>query len=685
MQPGGNNRGKPHAQSGKVNHLEADTAQETPGVALGTFLVEYHSANVLFDTRATHSFVTASWVESHNIPVAPMCPPMRISSVGGRTQTDRFCPSAKVQIRRIEFPADLIVMGNQDTTIVVILGMNWLTKYQASLSCDKRTVKLVSLSGEEVLVELVLSGSRKGSCHQVTARIEEIKPSEAINVLSNFLDVFPKELPGMPPKRKVEFAIELIPGTAPISKRAYPVSGLELVELKKQIDELSEKGYIRPSTSPWAALVLFVEKKDGTKRLCIDYRSLNEVTIKNKYPLPRIEDLFDQLRGASVFSKIDLRSGYHQLRIRPSDIPKTTFITKYGLYEFTVMSFGLMDAPAYFMYLMNSVFMDYLDRFVVVFIDDILIYSQNEQEHEEHLRKVLQRLRDCQLYAKLSKCEFWTNEVLFLGHIINQEGLVVDPKKVTTILDWKAPKDVRGIKSFIGMAGYYRCFIEGFSKIDRPMTALLAKKVEFKWTPACQKSFETLKEKLTMAPVLILPDVHKPFSVYCDASYTGLGCVLMQEGRVVAYSSRQLKIHEKNYPTHDQELAAVVHALKTWRHYLYGQKCDIYTDHKSLKYIFTQSELNMRQRRWLELIKDYELEIYYHPSKANVVADALSRKSQVNMLVAHPMSYELAKEFDRLSLRFLNNTQGVTIELEPTLEQDIRKGQKDYEKINEIR
>jgi ribonuclease HI len=218
------------------------------------------------------------------------------------------------------------------------------------------------------------------------------------------------------------------------------------------------------------------------------------------------------------------------------------------------------------------------------------------------------------------------------------------------------------------MAGYYRCFIEGFSKIARPMTSLLAKKVEFKWTPACQKSFETLNEKLTMAQVLILPDVHKPFSVYCDASYTGLGCVLMQEGRVVAYSSQQLKIHEKNYPTHDLELAAMVHALKTWRHSLYGQKCDIYTDHKSLKYIFTQSELNMRQGRWLELIKDYELEIYYHPGKANVVANALSRKSQVNMLTAHPMPYELAKEFDRLSLVFLNNIQGVTIELEPTLE-----------------
>jgi hypothetical protein len=463
------------------------------------------------------------------------------------------------------------------------------------------------------------------------------------------------------------------------------VSGPELVELKKQIDELLEKGYIRPSTSPWAAPVLFVEKKDGTKRMCIDYRALNEVTIKNKYPLPRIEDLFDQLRGASVFSKIDLRSGYHQLKIRPSDIPKTAFITKYGLYEYTVMSFGLTNALAFFMYLMNSVFMDYLGKFVVVFIDDILIYSQSEEEHVEHLKMVLQRLREHQLYAKLSKYEFWIHEVLFLGHIINQDGLAVDPKKVADILNWKAPKDVRGIKSFIRMAGYYRRFIEGFSKISRPMTALLAKKVEFKWTQKCQEAFEELKEKLSTTPVLVLPDVHKPFSVYCDASYTGLGCVLMQEGRVVAYSSRQLKIHERNYPTHDLELATVVHALKTWRHYLYGQKCDIYTDHKSLKYIFTQSELNMRQRRWLELIKDYELEIHYHPGKANVVADALSRKSQVNMMAAHPMPYELAKEFDTLSLGFLNSTQRVAVELEPTLEWDIKEGQKNDEKINEIR
>jgi hypothetical protein len=330
---------------------------------------------VLFATRATHSFVTASWVETHNILVAHMYPPMRLSSVGGRTQIDKFCPSARVQIRGIEFPADLIVMGTRDVGIDVILEMNWLTKYQEGLSCGKRTVKLVSLSGEEVLVELVLSEPRKGSCHQIATHSETVNLLEVIKVVSKFPDVFPDELRGMPPERKVEFAIELIPGTAPISRRAYRMSGPEFVKLKKQIDELLEKGYIRPSTSPWTALLLFVRKKVGTNWMRIDYQAMNEVTIKDKYPLSRIEDLFDQLREASMFSKIDLRSGYHQLKIWPSAILKTTFITKYGLYEYTVMSFDLMNVPTFFMYLMNSVFMDYLDKFVVVFIEDILVYS----------------------------------------------------------------------------------------------------------------------------------------------------------------------------------------------------------------------------------------------------------------------------------------------------------------------
>jgi hypothetical protein len=384
--------------------LEAEAVQETPDMTVGMFPVDSHSAEVLFDTGAMHSFITASWVEAHNLPVTTMSTPIQIDSVGDRIRADIICLNVSVEIRGIVFPANLIVMGTHGTD--VILGMNWLDKYQAIISCDKRIIKLVSPLGEEVVAELISPEPRKGGCHQMAIDSKEPYSLEIIKVVSEFPDVFLEDLPGMPPERKVEFAIELLPSTTPISKRAYRVSGPELVELKKQIDELSEKGYIRPSTSPWAAPVLFVEKKDGTRRMCIDYRAPNEVTIKNKCPLPRIEDLFDQLRGASVFSKIDLSSGYHQLRIRPSDIPKTSSITMYGLYEFTVMSFGLMNAPAFFMNLMNSVFMDYLDKFVVVFIDDILIYSQSEEEHVDHLKMVLQRLREHQLYAKLSKCEF---------------------------------------------------------------------------------------------------------------------------------------------------------------------------------------------------------------------------------------------------------------------------------------
>jgi hypothetical protein len=292
------------------------------------------------------------------------------------------------------------------------------------------------------------------------------------------------------------------------------------------------------------------------------------------------------------------------------DIPKTAFTSRYGLYEFTVMSFGLTNASAYFMYLMNKVFMEYLDRFVVVFIDDILVFSWNEVEHEEHLRLVLQKLREHQLYAKFSKCDFWLKEVSFLGHIITDGGIVVDPSKVQDVLNWNPPKNVPEIKSFLGLAGYYCWFIEGFSKIVKPLTSLLEKGKEFKWDDRCQTSFEELKKKLTTAPVLIMPDIRKGFDVYCDASRQGLGCVLMQEGKVVAYASRQLRKHEQNYPTHDLELAAIVHALKIWRHYMIGNKCQIFMDHKSLKYIFTQRDLNLRQRRWLELIKDYDLDIY---------------------------------------------------------------------------
>ncbi|WVZ58893.1 hypothetical protein U9M48_009115 [Paspalum notatum var. saurae] len=417
----------------------------------------------------------------------------------------------------------------------VILGMNWLQRYNGVISCAERKVTLTTPAGENI--EVLIDPP------QAIVNAIDATALENIRVVS-------------------EFSIELVPRTAPI--------------YKKQIDELLEKGFIRKSTSPWALPVLLTEKKDGTLRMCVDYRGLNAVTVKNKYPLPRIEDLFDQLKGACVFSKIDLRYGYHQLRIRPSDIPKTAFISRYGLYEYTVMSFGLTNAPAFFMYMMNSVFMEYLDKFVVIFIDDILIYSKTEEEHEEHLRLI--------------------EEVKFLGHVISNGGIAIDQSKVSEVQNWKIPGDAKDIRSFLGLAGYYRRFIEGFSKIAKPMTALLEKNIKFQWMSACQKAFEELKKRLTTALVLIFPDMHKPFSVYCDASRLGLACVLMPEGKVIAYASWQLRDHEKNYSTHDLELAAV--------------KCDIYTDHKSLKYIFTQTELNMRRRRWLELIKDYDLEIH---------------------------------------------------------------------------
>ena len=385
---------------------------------------------------------------------------------------------------------------------------------------------------------------------------------------------------------------------------------------------------------------------------------MNNVTIRNKYPLPRIYDLFDQLQGAKVFSKIDLRSGYHQLRIRESDIPKTAFRTRYRHYEFLVMSFGLTNALVAFMDLMNQVFRPYLDRFFIVFIDDILVYSRGELEHERHLGLMLQTLRQYQLYANFSKCEFWLSQVGFLGHVVSADGIYVDPQKVGAVANWEQLTTVTEVRSFLGLAGYYRRFIEGFSKIAGPLHCLTRKGVKFEWTDRCEESIQTLKEKLTLAPVLTLPEGNEGFEVYSDASHQGLDRVLMQHKRVVAYASRQLKKHELNYPTHDLELAAVIFALKTWRHYLYGATCQIFTDHKSLKYLFTQKELNLRQRRWMELLKDYDCIIDHHPGKANVVVDALSMKSTGSLAYMQTIQLPLMVELRELGVELRMHASG---------------------------
>jgi hypothetical protein len=311
--------------------------------------------------------------------------------------------------------------------------MSWMKLHRAVLDIAGRLVHLDSPMYGKVILHLPAVSRIKVSLHHVG----ELK-LEGIHVVREFSDVFPDDLPGMPPKR----AIELQPGTAPIAKAPYKMSPVEMKELKIQLQGLLDKGYIHPITSPWGYSALFVEKKDKELRLCVDYRPLNVVTIKNKYPLPRIDILFDQLAGAQVFSKIDLRSSYHQIKIRAEDISKTTFTMRYGLYEYLVMLFGLTNAPAHFMYLINSVFMLELDQFVMVFIDDILVYSKNSEEHEDHLRIVLQRLREHQLYPKFSTCEFWIKEVPFLGHVVSSEGIVVDPDKVKEVLEWKPPTTV---------------------------------------------------------------------------------------------------------------------------------------------------------------------------------------------------------------------------------------------------
>ncbi|WVZ76603.1 hypothetical protein U9M48_024567 [Paspalum notatum var. saurae] len=428
----------------------------------------------------------------------------------------------KVDIGPESFVINPVVLPHQG--IDVILGMNWMAENDAVLHVGSREVQLKSnVTGKILKVHIPEQKHIEAIVN--TTELQEIKK---IPVVCEFPDVFPKELLGLPSDRNVEFSIELVPA-------------------------------------------LSVEKKDqGGRRLCVDYRPLNAITVKNKCPLPHIDILFDQLARARVFSKIDLRSGYYQIKIREEDIPKMAFLTRYGLYEYLVMSFGLTNAPAFFMYMMNSVLMNELDKFVVVFIDDILIYSKNEKEHEEHLRIRTQTL-----------C------LSFLGHILSEMEVAIDPSKVECVLNWKQPKTVTEIWSFLGLAGYYRRFIKDFSKTAKPMTSLTKKNAKYSWSPNCEEAFQSLKRSLITAPVLAQPDVTKPFDVYCDASGNGLGCVLMQEGRVIPYASRQLRKHEANYPTHDLELAAVVHALKIWRHYLLGNTCHIYTDHEPQIYPHT--------------------------------------------------------------------------------------------------
>ena len=455
-------------------------------------------------------------------------------------------------------------------------------------------------------------------------------------LLSEYQDVFPDDLPhGLPPARAIDHKIELQPGTSPPNRPVYRMSQSELQEVKRQLEELISKGFIQPSTSPYGAPILFVKKKDGTLRMCVDYRALNSATIKNSYPLPRIDELLDRLHGASVFSKIDLRSGYHQIRIHTEDIPKTAFRTRYGLYEFTVLPFGLCNAPATFQRLMNDVFRPHLDDFVLVYLDDVLIYSKTPEEHLRHLRQVFDLLRLHRLHGKLSKCEFGVHTITFLGHVLSADGIHPDPSKVSAIKDWPTPGSVADLRSFLGLSNYYRRFVKDYSKLALPLTNMLSTKGAWTWGPTEQAAFLHLNNALSNAPVVQSPDFSKPFLLRTDASGFALGAVLVQgsgqQEHVVAYESRKLKPAECRYPAHEKELLAIIHALQVWRHYLLGQRFTIEKDNHPTKHILSQPHLSSRQARWLQVLAEYDCEIVYKAGRLNSVADALSRRPDLQL------------------------------------------------------
>ncbi|GJX72929.1 reverse transcriptase domain-containing protein [Tanacetum coccineum] len=530
-----------------VNAMEA---VQDPNVVTGTFSLNDHFVTVLFDSGADFSFISTEFAPLLNVKPSIVNPGYVIEVADGKkVEVDRVIRDCKLELGSSLFSINLIPLGHGSFDVIV--GMDWLSQHKAVIVCHEKVVEIPVEDGRILRVH----GERAVGITKALKSAKEDEPKLSdISVVRDFEDVFPDDLSGLPPQRQVEFRIDLVPGATPIAKSPYRLAPSEMQELSGQLQELQNKGFIRPSHSPWGVPVLFVKKKDGSLR-------------------------------SRFFSKIDLRSGYHQLCVHKDDIPKTAFRTRCGHFEFTVIPFGLTNAPAVFMDLMNRVCKPYLDKFVIVFIDDILIYSRTKEDHEVHLGLVLELLRKEKLYAKFSKCEFWLQEVHFLGHVVNQNGIHVDPRKIEAVKNWKTPTTPSEIRSFLGLAGYYRRFISNFSKIAKPLTSLTQKNQKYVWGGEQEEAFQNLKNNLCDAPILTLPDGVEDFVVYYDASNQGLGCVLMQRGRVIAYASRQLKTHEKNYTTHDLELGTVI-----------------------------------------ELFSDYECEIHYYPGKANVVADALSRK-----------------------------------------------------------
>jgi len=460
------------------------------------------------------------------------------------------------------------------------------------------------------------------------------------DIIEEFADVFRDELPdGLPPRRAVDFRIDIVPGSQPTYRAPYRLSTDEMQELKKQLDELLTKGFIRPSVSPFGAPVLFVKKKDGTMRMCVDYRMLNNITIKNRYALPHIDDLFQQLHGAKIYSKIDLTQSYRHVRIADEHVERTAFTTRYGHYEFLVLPFGLANAPATFMRLMNDIFRPLLDVAYIGFIDDGLCYSTSLEEHRVHLRQILELLRKNKLYVKRSKCAFAVKEVEFLGHVINNNGIRMCHDKVAAIRNWPVPRSLADIRSFLGTTGYYRRFVRDYSKIAEPLTNQTRKGAPFNMDGKPMEAFVELKRRISTEPVLRIPDPRQPFLLTTDASDHAIGAVLEQKDEdghthPCAFMSRKLTPAERKWPVYDKELYAIMEAIRVWDTWLKCVRFEVYTDHQPLRYLRKQSSLPKRMLRYLDVLADYDFDVHYKPGRENVVADALSRGAARTMELA---------------------------------------------------
>ena len=607
----------------------------------------------LLDSGASSSFIDIAFVRAHGVPVVNLPKPILVEAIDGRVLSSGAITQATIPLvlrvgsHQEELPFYLIASPRHP----IVLGLTWLEAHNPTVDWCNRSVTFREPGCPRPIQDGVETNSatprpiQDGVVSTLASHPLAVcgAVSDTMNGIPNrykdFYDVFEKRnADRLPEHRRYDCPIDLQEGACPPFGPIYGLSAPELKALRGYLDENLEKGFIQPSKSPAGAPILFVKKKDGSLRLCVDYRGLNKLTVRNRYPLPLIPELLDRLQSARVFSKIDLRGAYNLVRIKPGDEWKTAFRTRYGHFEYKVMPFGLTNAPTVFQHMMNDIFRQYLDHFVVIYLDDILVFSSSLEEHTRQVRLVLAKLREHGLYAKSEKCEFDRTSIEFLGYIISPTGIKMDMKKVTVIREWATPTRVKDVQSFLGFANFYRRFIKGFSTLAKPLIALTCKGTPFLWTMAAQKSFEALKQAFSTAPVLLHADPRKPFQVETDASDFAIGAILSQADDTnimhpVAYYSRKFTPAEINYPIYDKELAAIIAAFEEWRPYLAGaqHRIQVVSDHKNLVYFSTTRTLNRRQARWSSFLADYDFEIIFRPGAQHGKADALSRRAELEI------------------------------------------------------